>query len=387
VRSGREGYDVAFYVPWIGPLLAQQHGLSTGGAETQVYLLSRALASRGLRVCLVVFEIPGVRIPSSVDGVDVVLRPPYKSHQRILGKVRETASIRAALAAVQSDVVVTRSAGPHVGLIGLFARRTKFVFSSASPFDFDFVRIAPKRRDRALFSLGMRLADEIVVQTEEQLRSCRERLSRTPVLIRSLCELPEQSSAPPDAFLWIGRYNGYKRPLEYLELARAIPEAQFRMVASSATLTREASELKSRVEAAGERLPNLELLHSLPRPDLMRLVARAVAIVSTSEFEGMSNVLLEGWAHGAPALVLSYDSDGIVERHNLGHVAGGSRSLLVQQTRELWANRFDRRELSARCRTYIEEHHAPDRIAEQWAGVLADGTRTVSPGSVATGVA
>jgi glycosyltransferase involved in cell wall biosynthesis len=319
--------------------------------------------------------------------VDVVLRPPYKSHQRILGKLRETASIRAALAAVQSDVVVTRSAGPHVGLIGLFARRTKFVFSSASPFDFDFVRIAPKRRDRALFSLGMRLADEIVVQTEEQLRSCRERLSRTPVLIRSLCELPEQSSAPPDAFLWIGRYNGYKRPLEYLELARAIPEAQFRMVASSATLTREASELKSRVEAAAERLPNLELLHSLPRPDLMRLVARAVAIVSTSEFEGMSNVLLEGWAHGSPALVLSYDSDGIVERHNLGHVAGGSRSLLVQQTRELWANRFDRRELSARCRTYIEEHHAPDRIAEQWAGVLADGTRTVSPGSVATGVA
>jgi glycosyltransferase involved in cell wall biosynthesis len=370
VRDGRKQCDVAFYVPWIGPLLARDHGLSTGGAETQVFLLSRALTRRGLRVCLLVFEMPGVHIPSTVDGVDVVLRRPYKSHQRLLGKVRETVSIRGALTSVESDVVVTRAAGPHVGLIAFFARRKRFVFSSASPLDFDFLRIASKRRDRVLMSIGMRFADEIVVQTEEQFRSCRQRLGRTPVLIRSLCELPNKRDVTPEAFLWIGRYKGYKRPLEYLELARSMPEARFLMVASSTTWTDEASEFKRQIEAAATSLPNLELLHSLPRPELMRLVERAVAVVSTSEFEGMSNVLLEGWARGVPALVFSYDSDGLVERHGLGHVAGGSRQRFVEQARELWTTRFERSEMSARCRAYVEEHHAPERIAEQWEDAL-----------------
>src|SRR5262249_35535414 len=200
---------VAFSVPWIGPLLAPSQALTPGGAETQVFLLSRALAARGLDVCVFAFELPGVDLPSSVDGVDVIVRPRYKSGQRLLGKLRETANIRAALSSVEADAVVTRAAGPHVALVGLFARRSRIVYSSAAPTDFDFVRRAPKRRDRALFALGLRLADEIVVQTDEQSRTCRECLGRTPALIRSLCELDERP-AEPDAFLWIGRYIGYK---------------------------------------------------------------------------------------------------------------------------------------------------------------------------------
>jgi glycosyltransferase involved in cell wall biosynthesis len=383
VRDARKRYDVAFYVPWLGPLLAQDHGLSTGGAETQVFLLSRALARRGMNVCLLVFEIPGVDIPSTVEGVDVVLRPPYKSHQGILGNVRETVKMRAALASVQADVIVTRAAGPHVGLIRLFALRRKFVYSSASPHDFDFVRVAPKPRDRVLLSFGMRLADEIVVQTEEQVRSCRQRLGRVPVLIRSLCELPEQDPAEPEAFLWVGRYQAYKRPLEYIELAKAVPEARFWMVMSTATVTRDASQLQRDVEAAAAALPNLELFRNLPRPDLMQLVRRAVAMVSTSEFEGMSNVLLEGWARSVPALVFSYDSDAIVTRHGLGYVAEGSREGLGQAARELWVGRWDRRDLSRRCRDYVEAHHAPERIAEQWAATLVTAPALEARDSVA----
>jgi glycosyltransferase involved in cell wall biosynthesis len=387
VTNDEKRYDVAFYVPWIGPLLANQNGLSTGGAETQVFLLSRALARCGLAVCLLVFEIPGAHIPSSIDGVDVVLRPPYKPHERVLGKVRETVNIRAALASVEADVVVTRAAGPHVGLTALFARRRKFVFSSASPRDFDLARAAPKRRDRFLLWLGMRLADEIVVQTEEQRRSCQDRLGRTPRLIRSLCELPTQNAAEPEAFLWAGRYNAYKRPLEYIELARAMPDARFWMVASSAIKTDEALRLKSEVEAAANELSNLELFDSLRRPDLMLLMRRAVAMVSTSEFEGMSNVLLEGWAYGVPALVLSYDSDGIIARHRLGYIAGDSRERLVQRATELWVRRHERRDLSMRCRAYVEEHHASERIAEQWAAALVPTPRLVSRDEIAVEVA
>jgi glycosyltransferase involved in cell wall biosynthesis len=385
VTRDRQRYDVAFYVPWLGPLLTSRHGLVTGGAETQVFLLSRELARCGLRVCLLVFEIPGVQLPSSVDGVDVVLRPRYKSSQRMVGKVREVANIRAALASVESDVVVTRAAGPHLALVGWFARRRRFVYSSASPYDFDGSR-QPKRRDRVLTSLGLRMADEIVVQTEEQVRSSRERLGRVPVLIRSLCELPVVGPARPETFLWVGRYQWYKRPLEYVELAHALPEARFRMVVSSATLNKDAARVQRDVEAAAARLPNLDVLHDLPRSELMQLMSRAVAMVSTSEFEGMSNVLLEGWARGVPGLVLSYDSDGIVARHGLGRFVEGSRERFTDAARELWNGRFDRRDVSRRCREYVEEHHAPEQIAEQWAEVLTMAPPVVAARSAAAEV-
>jgi glycosyltransferase involved in cell wall biosynthesis len=366
---------VAFYVPWIGPLLVNRRGHATGGAETQIFLLSRALARRGLRVCLLVFAIPDVEIPSSVHGVDVLVRPPYKAKQRVLGKVREIVNIRAALRSVDADAVVTRAAGPHVGLIRLFTRGRRFVYSSASPRDFDVVRVAPKRRDRLLLSFGLRMADEIVVQTEEQRQSCRDRLGRTPIVIRSLCELGEQGTGVPEAFLWVGRFHRVKRPLEYLELARAMPDAQFWMVVSSTAPTREDVALQHMVEAGARVLPNLRLFHALPRPELMDLVRRAAAVVTTSEYEGMSNVLLEGWAHGVPALVLAYDSDGIVARERVGLVAGGSRESFVEQARELWAGRFDRSELSSRCRVYVEEHHSPEHRADQWTDVLVRGLR------------
>jgi glycosyltransferase involved in cell wall biosynthesis len=328
-----------------------------------------------LRVCLLVFAIPGVDIPPSVDGVDVIVRAPYRAKQRLLGKVREVVNIRATLRSVDADVIVTRAAGPHVGLIRLFTRRRRFVYSSASPHDFDVARVASKRRDRLLLSFGLRLADEIVVQTEEQRQSCRNQLGRTPIVIRSLCDLGEQGDAVPEAFLWVGRYHRYKRPLEYLELARSMPEAQFWMVLSSTAPTREDVELQHRVEAEARILPNVRLFHALPRPELKNFVGRAVAMVTTSEYEGMSNVLLEGWAQGVPALVLSYDSDGIVARECLGLVAGGSREVFLRHARELWAGRLDRSEVAARCRAYVEEHHTPEQLADRWADVLVRGFR------------
>lgn len=376
MKSGRGQYDVAFYVPWIGPLLTSQPGLVTGGAETQVFLLARELARRGLRVCLLVFEIQGVHLPVAVDGVDVVQRSPYKSGQGLLKKAREVLDIRAALASIDADVVVTRAAGPHAGLVAWFARPRRFVYASASPYDFD-VRLLPKKRDRMLMWLGLRLADEIVAQTEEQVRSCLDHVGCRPVLIRSLCELREERPAEPETFLWVGRYIGYKRPLEYVELARRVPEARFRMVAASTSGTKEAATIRQVVEEAASDVPNLELLPSLPRPELVELMGRAVGIVSTSEFEGTSNVLLEGWARGVPALVFSYDSDGIVARHGVGFVAGGSRALFARQARELWARRLDRGGLGGRCRSYVEEHHSPELIGEQWAELLVPRPRRV----------
>jgi glycosyltransferase involved in cell wall biosynthesis len=339
----------------------------TGGAETQIFLLARALASRGLKVRLVVFDQPGITIPSSVDGVAVSVRPPYLAH-RPFGKVREAVALCRAVIGADADVVVTRSAGPDVGIaaVGTKLSGRRFVYSSANVSDFDLRRLEPKRRNLELFRLGIRLADQIVVQTVEQVRLCEERFGRSPLLIRSIAEPAPQRGRNPEGFLWVGRLVWYKRPLAFIELAKALPEAKFWMVGVPVAFDPGAPQLVAAIKRQAAAVPNLELLRPRPRQELMELVDRAVAIVNTSDFEGMPNTFLEAWARGVPVLALTHDPDEVIERHNLGAFARGSSERLVGLARRLWQDRNDQANVAARCRQYICEHHSPDVVSARW---------------------
>lgn len=372
-RSSVKRYDVLFYVPSVTPLLTNRDDLAMGGAETQAFLVSRALARRGVRVCLVAFDLPDDpgAVPSSVDGVDIVVRPPFRVEKGLPSELREAARIRRALAQVRADAVVTRIAGPRVGLVALSAKllRRRFVFSSASVLDFDPKRLSPKRRNALLYELGVRLADAIVVQTQEQVELCA-RFGRTPILIRSIAEPAPQRREELDGFLWIGRTVLNKQPLAYVELARSCPEAIFRMVAVPAPSRPGRPDQMSEVAQSAAELRNLELLPPRRRSELMSLIDRSVAVINTSHAEGMPNVFLEAWARGVPTLTLAHDPDALIERYGLGVSAHGSTSRLEQSARALWASRNDQREIAERCRRYVAEHHSPDAVAAQWASAL-----------------
>jgi glycosyltransferase involved in cell wall biosynthesis len=320
---------------------------------------------------LLVFDLPGIGIPSSVDGVAVSVRPPYRAHQP-LGKLREAVSLRRAIVDADADVLVTRGAGPEVGLAGLVAKLSgrRFVYSSANVSDFDFSRVSPKRRNQWLFRLGVHLADEVVVQTAEQVRLCEDRFGRSPVLIKSIAEPAPQRQGEPEAFLWIGRLVWYKQPLAFVELARSLPEAKFWMVGVPDPYTPGGPELVTTLQRRAATVPNLELLSPRPRRELMDLIDRAVAIVNTADFEGMPNIFLEGWAHGVPALALTHDPDQIIERHHLGAFAQGSSERLANLARQLWRERGEQVETAARCRNYILEHHSPEAVSARWEDVL-----------------
>lgn len=368
-RPRSRSYDVAFYAPSIGPLLTRETVPPTGGAETQIFLLSRALAERGVRVCLCAFDIPGGGIPASLGAVDISLREPYRGGRGLASRLREILAMRRALMNLDADVVVTRTASFYVGLAGLFTKLAgrRFIYSSANIFDFDFPAIGLNRRDLTLYRLGVRLADRVVVQSDEQARLCMARFGRTPIVIKNIAERAPIRTAEPEAFLWIGRAISYKRPLEYIELARSVPEAEFWMIAVPGPAKQ---DLSAEIDGEASTVPNLKLLAPRPRNELAQVVDRAVAVVNTSDFEGMPNATLEGWARGVPALTLAYDPDGLIERHGLGEFAHGSQESFIAGARKLWQERDDQRELAERCRRYVAEDHSEEAVATQWERAL-----------------
>src|SRR4051794_18270625 len=364
-------HDVAIYAPFAsGAYLGTK--ATGGGAETQVWLLARSLAAQGMRVCHVVLGDDG--LPEvSPDGVTLVKQSPGEWDR---GLTRRSRSILSALGAADASVYVQRTAGYELGVVAGYTRthRRSLVFSTSSSTDLLDRPPLPSGVSQLAFQFGRRSCAAVVVQSEDQLREAR-RLRGTEVeLIRSFCEPAPPTAAERTAFLWIGGIIDYKDPLAYVELAERVPEAQFWMVATDRGP--EWAELARQVHERAARLPNLELMGERPRPELLELYPQAVAVVNTSRFEGVPNTFLEGWAHGAPALSLSVDTGGIIARHGLGAVAGGSLDNLADAARDLWRSRKDGAQRSQATRDYVGKWHAPDVVGSQWFELLSRSART-----------
>jgi len=224
------------------------------------------------------------------------------------------------------------------------------------------------RVEHELFKLGVRLADAIVVQTDEQVGMCVNTFEKRPTRIFSISEPAEVAPADRGAFLWAARLVNSKQPLELLEIAAANPDLEFMMVGVPAADAPEG--FADEVMRRGEALPNVAMLQPRPRAELMKLVENATAVVNTSLHEGMPNTFLEGWSRGIPAISLHHDPDGVIEREGLGLFAHDDPEQFAQAARRIRDDAELRAQLSQRCREYIAHTHSPEAVGAQWAKVL-----------------
>jgi glycosyltransferase involved in cell wall biosynthesis len=302
--------------------------------------------------------------------VRVLVQAPRRRAGGPLGRgALATGALRSMLG-VRTRVLVQRSAGPTTAIAAIAARvrGAGFAYSSANDVDFEFERVEPRRVNLRLFEWGVRRATRVLVQNDHQAQLCRQRFAIDPIVVNSIAARAEPRSADPEAFLWVGRLQNWKRPLAYLELARAVPEASFWMI--EVPQPNEPPELRAAVSAAVRELPNLELLEPRPREALGELLDRTVAVVNTSSYEGVPNVFLEGWARGVPALALSFDPGGLVAGRGLGSFVEGDSERFADEAQRIWRERGDQRAVAERCIAYVRAEHDRDAVIDRWIGAL-----------------
>jgi glycosyltransferase involved in cell wall biosynthesis len=363
--------DVAIYAPHAAPLYGERAGQNmAGGAELQTQLIARGLTERGMRVAHIVYPVD-VREDGDPHRPLVVQRSEHRSDGRRLGNLSEAGAIWRALERADARVYVARGSGGHLAPIAAFcrARRRKLVFSASNDLDFDFDRSDRGDRVLRLYRFSVETAARLVVQTSQQRELAVAAFPKLdPVLIPSFCQPAEPSPGDGRYFLWVNRMVDYKRPELYLELAAAVPEARFRMVAPITGGT--APELAAAIRARAAELPNVELYDSLPREQLLDQVNSATALVSSSAVEGMPNTFMEAWARAVPVLSLSVDPDGRIAENAAGIVAGGSLEEFAAGARRLWTDAELRSEAGARGRRFVRTTHSAEAVADRWAETL-----------------
>jgi glycosyltransferase involved in cell wall biosynthesis len=345
---------IAFVMPKAWGLLSGQGGIH-GGAELQVARLARLLASRGHEVAVVTARPDGAA-PLDADGVSLLPAYDERAGLPFLRTFTQARAISRALDAWRPDVVLQRGASPFTGLLARDAARRghAFVFMLSNDSNVDGrYEAGANFRDRRLYRDGLRRASLVVVQTETQATLLRERYGPAGF------HLPSAVPAVPGALplivprfvFWAGRFEPHKRPHRVLDLARRARDLEFVVagwVAGAADYGR-----TFEAEAAGE--PNVRLVGHRDHDEMDTHYHEAIALLSTSEYEGFSNTFLEAWRLGVPVVSLESDPDETICRFGLGR-HDPDPDAAVEALRGFRDDAGRRAAVAKAARVYMERH-------------------------------
>jgi glycosyltransferase involved in cell wall biosynthesis len=124
-------------------------------------------------------------------------------------------------------------------------------------------------------------------------------------------------------------------------------------------------------------LPHVAVLGALAHEETLAVIGRSRVVVNTSAWEGLSNVMLEGWALYKPTVSLSVDPNGLLGSGELGGCAGGDVGAMAEMLTGLARDDAARREIGARCASYVARVHGADAACAQYEALFDGRPREV----------
>lgn len=356
-----------------------------GGSERQSALLARELAARGHDVTYGVTGLAGG--DRTVDGVHLrALWDPEAGVRFLRAATHRYPRLLSALRAERADVYYSRGAGYYtpfvvraardvgaLSVLALASDKDLYAASGKVLFNVGNARISTligPVAHAAFRQWGLRAADWVAVQNEEQAAACAALGLRHTVLPNIVEPPPEEllaTVATRDVF-WAGNVLEGRRSKgleELVALAELLPAAGFTVAGE---ITGESN--RAALEAL-ECLPNVELDGPLSHAETQRHMAAHKLVVNTSPSEGFSNVMLEGWSVGRPSVTLAVNPSGLLSGDRLGICANGHVQDMAAAIMALLEEPAARAAMGHRCRAYVARVHSAERVTEAFQGLVS----------------
>lgn len=325
----------------------------SGGAELQVALLARELASRGIGTVIAAGDTgqPDAQI---LDGVKI----------RNAGKF-QTGGLTDTALALPRVVKMLREERPEwVFLLGwttwlfilhllkpFFGYRLGFICGLDTEVNGGFRAANPVRG--AFFEHALRRCDVRFAMTEDQRRLFARGNMPCGFYRNLILPRPRPRTAEKTIdLLWIARCQPIKRPHLFLDLAGRLPQTRCRMVCP-----REDAALWETVRARAAGMPNVEFIERVPYHEVQDVYDAAKIFVNTSEWEGWPNSFIQSGLGETALLSLDVNPDGLFENFRPGEFVGGDFDVLVSQASRLLSDEAALSSAQAGCARFVEELH------------------------------
>ncbi len=208
-----------------------------------------------------------------------------------------------------------------------------------------------------LFQKVIHSADKIFVQNKTQLADLKKNYGKEGILLKNPVKFSdEQSSKKVYDFLWVGKSNAVKQPLEFVKLAAAMPHQRFFMVMND-------SDKKLHAQVLDSRPANLTIVEFANPNEMDSIFRGSKILVCTSLLEGFPNTFLQAAKHKLPVLSSGIDPDGYVSQLNCGVVTG--REQLGEAAKKLVTDEALVRKLGENAYQYARAEHDVLKVTEQ----------------------
>jgi len=339
-------------------LFRGDNGDRFGGAETQVYLMSKLLADDpGFDVRLVA-DRPVSDV--TYDGITFMShKPPVARGLPYVSRVVNRARAARPYRGLRDAVLIQTIAGAKAIDVWRVARRfgLKFVLRMSCDADIDGSLLYPHMV--ATYFEALRDADGVIAQTPSQQASLLERHGIEATLVPSLVQVPPQMpSQHGTGIMWVGRGAPIKRPWIAVETARVMPQYKFTMI-----MPVEDPLFWRWVTQEAERIPNLTVIPGVPYFEMEKHFRNSAILLGTSAIEGFPNVYLQAAAQGTPVVSLDVPASGLCEIDVMGVYAHGDVGRMREMIDELMSNPAELERLGLSAFDYVVHHHTADAVA------------------------
>ncbi len=339
-----------------------------GGEEVQHATLARLLARRDDTSVHMVTCDYGQGRSARVDGIAIhACYAPAEGVPGVRFLVPRWSGLHAALKRADADLYYVSCAGALLGQVAVFAaiNRRGLVFRVASDGDCDPARmLVGSLKERVLYRLGLRRADAIAVQTEQQRSMLLRNFGRDAQCVPMVFDRPRivaPAAARDIDVLWVANLRALKRPEKLLWLARQLPDRRIHLVGGE--VEGEAHVARA-VASHAATLRNLVWHGRLGYAEALGLFDRARVFVNTSRIEGFPNTFLQAWSRGVPT-VSFVDPDGLIDREGLGKTVDNETALLTA-VRQLLEDEVAWTTTSRRCLETIEGRYPGDHMVDPY---------------------
>lgn len=337
-----------------------------GGESVQQTLLAKAFVDLDYDVSTVVTDL-GQPDGECIDGVRVckTFRPDAGIPVFRFIHPRFTYLWRA-LRKADADIYYQSCASVATGIVAWYCSKygRKFVFRVAH--DTDVVpgqQLIPYWRDKKIYEYGLRNADLIINQSQQQQDLLLENYRLQGPWLDMVVEIPKKKSdfSRDIDILWVNNLRPFKRPERFLELARHVPEMKCVMIGGP---VHGHDVLFDEIARESENIDNLDFMGYVPYEEVNEYYARSRIFVNTSETEGFPNSFLQAWIRGTPVFSF-FDPDGIIAREKLG-TSPVDIDQMVRELRKLLSDEAFLLRLSSHVSCFARDKYSPSSVAMRY---------------------
>ena len=340
-----------------------------GGSQYQLRCLLDVLVR--LSRFEIFYHARSVPTEELLDGYRIV---PIRSGGKFrpLGYLHDARALLRTLRDVRPDVIYQRVGGVYTGVAAYYAKRygARMVWHVAHDTDVSkaplFVGKNLIRRwlNKKLLEYGLRRADCIVVQTQDQAdRLLMDYGRRADRIVRNFHPSAHETidKSGPVTVLWVANFKQWKRPEVFVRLAQALSDmrgVRFIMIgAAPKGSTEKGNDWLEGLRQSIEGVPNLSYLGSKTQEEVNGLLATAHIFVNTSRQEGFANTFIQAWLREVPVVSLEVDPDGVLEAEEVG-IRAGSESRLHETVRALAMSSQRREDMGRAARAHAMRDHS-----------------------------